>query len=122
MKYGIRLPIDSIVYKENLPAFVKTAVLDRFYLLEDYKAFLKVQLDKERITVEDYNMAIYTINNSPDPLNITDFVVTIEYIEVIVPCVFPHSISDLEPDCIIKYEWNSFGKNLNEGFKEKLKN
>ena len=101
---GKRLKAEDLIIDGNLVQFKKIVFSDKQSALKKYKAEeLKSLLDKEIDSV-DYQWAIEEVDsNCINQIDVEQFKLSVEEIQIMDECEFPHAIQAIEPDYELKY-------------------
>ncbi|HZE84830.1 MAG TPA: hypothetical protein VE035_11015 [Puia sp.] len=121
IRTGQCLATKDILMDNMIEPFKSKVFADKIDSLKSYKQeeLTKPLLNKE-LDSETYHMATGIIDDCIATINIDNFSLTQQGIEIIDPCEFPHVIRGMEPTYELKYSFQFMYPYLKSTFKERL--
>ena len=121
LKTGKKLSISDLFYKNKIDSFRKMIFSNKRTSLLAYKREVMNDLVNNVTDSETYTWAVEQIDsNCITNVQVENFSLSNQYIEIIDPCEFPYVIRSLEPIYKLKYSYKSILSFLKPEFQKKL--
>lgn len=109
LKTGEALKITDIVSQNKKDDFNKQVTKDKFRALTKNKKEMGDMLNKGEIDKETYQWAEQYMSYCFESLDLENFIITKDYIQVFDECEFPRAIRNLSPVYELKYALKNWG-------------
>lgn len=118
---GKSLDLSDLVEDKKLDSFTNIVLRDKTDSLKKYKEEEKNNIGEHNIDSSAYQWIIEQVDsNCIKSVNINEFILSNNHLEIIDPCEFPHVIRSQEPTYELKYSYHRLQSFLKPAYRKRL--
>lgn len=120
LRTGESFELIDLVDPHKLDSFSNIVLNDKTAFLKKYKEEEKGNIGEDNIDTAAYEWIIEQVDNCMKTVNLNEFILSGDHLEIRDPCEFPHVIRSQEPTYELKYSYSYLSAFLKPAYRVRL--